>query len=546
MRMTRSKQRNVVVVNLYGGTKGRPIGLHLFNAISKADDVKGKCSNRVHHLPIDVHDIKSGSDFFQQVKTKIEGATKMPLQPEKILFVIDEVLPEKFWGHILDTFCDQFKESHVWCADGLIPQQLGKFNDGAESVQMSNISRLPPSIQRPLYHADWDEVRKKCYSPDAQKQNMAESGAEKGGTAHAVKKKGGKTAVTKQAQSTDHGWQHNLCTNGPTPVCVRHQAHGSDNKLIDCERCARELAVLMKDKLKLVESADTRHFLPSAIAIIFSTPQDVQPSGKIGAERLEEYTKSVRESTFMKVLVEAMDPVKITVLNSLAYEEHDLETKELWDNIIVSWTDTFQGLERDVVIFLPGDTSHAKEERRPSNTTSEPKYPYETRSRSSQQILHQKERAASKEHSASESVITRPRSPTTLSTPSALYRPGSPQPSTSAQSHQAEAHASKPKKQPLQIEERFAALELATDRIIPVPGFSKAEKAITDPPPPFLYPLQSPGSSAEHQTSASESDPRMAYHYWKVEDVNRYTEWDKTNLVFAATRCTSQLILLIP
>ena len=533
MRMTRSKQRHVVVVNLYRGTKGRPIGLHLFNAISKADDVKGKCSNRVHHLPIDVHDIKSGSDFFQQVKTKIEGAEEMFPQPEQILFVIDEVLPERFWGHILDTFCDQFKKSHVWCADGLISRKLEKFSDGVESVRMSNISRLPPSIQRLLYHADWEEVRKKCYSPDAQKQNMAESGVEKGGTAHAVKKKGGKTAVTEQAQSTDGGWQHNLCTNGPTPVCVRHQAHGSDNKLIDCEKCARELGVLMKDKLKLVESADTRHFLPSAIAIIFSTPQDVQPSGEIAAERLEEYTKSVRESTFMKVLVEAMDPVKITVLNSLAYKEDDLETKELWDNIIVSWTDTFQGLERDVVIFLPGDTSHAKEER----------HPYETRSRSSQQILHQKERAASKEHSASESVITRSRSPTT---PSAPYRPGSPQPSTSAQSHQAEAHASKPKKQPLQIEERIAALELATDRIIPVPGFSKAEKAITDPPPTFLYHLQSPGSSAEHQTSASELDPRMAYHYWKVEDVNRYTEWDKTNLVFAATRCTSQLILLIP
>ena len=35
-------------------------------------------------------------------------------------------------------------------------------------------------------------------------------------------------------------------------------------------------------------------------------------------------------------------------------------------------------------------------------------------------------------------------------------------------------------------------------------------------------------------------------YWWKEEDVQRYSNWDKSNLFVAGSRCLSQLIMLIP
>lgn len=484
---------HVVVVDLYRGAKGRPIGRNIVNAIRNAEDVKGTPGeNRVHHLPIDVHDIKFGSHFVREVVKEVPGA-KTESQGKKILFVIDEVLPGSFWHQIWTTFQGKFKSSQVWCADGFVPQQLEDKEGKVQHVTMTSIYRLPSSVQRVLYHADWEESRKSSYRPDAQKQDQKE-----------VK-------------------IFSVSTNGPTPVCVRHRDHDpqSETKLIDCELCAEELATLMRDKLKLVATVDTAqpgtssqapYFLPSSTTIIFSIPESLYTQSpdeslknhiETTASDAKKYDENIKDSKFLNRLKKELAHVKVTALTSLTDGAQDLEGEDLWNHILVSWTDTFQGLERDVVIFLPGDAS--------------------TKQVTSESRIDEKRQS------------DKPTRPTRSATgqPSAPSRsPGSPQPSTSAADKRTPQGAS-----PQAEAASSASAVVTSSRKIPVPGFAKAVS--TRSSSPRRQGMASPESTLPPPKG-------MAPFYWRAEDINRYTEWDKTNLAFAASRCTAQLILLVP
>ncbi|KAL8602146.1 hypothetical protein ACOMHN_007415 [Nucella lapillus] len=60
-------------------------------------------------------------------------------------------------------------------------------------------------------------------------------------------------------------------------------------------------------------------------------------------------------------------------------------------------------------------------------------------------------------------------------------------------------------------------------------------------------PEVTPSGEASGSRSSSEAGSlKMANYWWKEEDIQRYSNWDKSNLFVAGSRCLSQLIMFIP
>ena len=471
--LAKSGSHHVIVLNVYRGGEGLPIGFHIFKAIENGR--KSSKTNRVHHLQINLND-KLSKDTFVGKVSKLDP--KMMQNKSQILFLVDEIFPQKYWRSILASFFEDFKECSVWCSDGLVPRELSTpSNKGAIKMKenkLHGILRLPPAVQSVLYHADWDEKRKGLYAPDAQKRLE-------------------------------------VPTKGPLPVCVRHKDHNIKHidKITDCKQCAEELFGLLK-KMKLLEegcsaqgaSSQPSGILPCSIAVFFGTPRDLYEDAnggesnqiEITSVKFRSYVEEIRNGEFMKGLQELF-PDKVNVCTSPKDEGLNPQGNKCWNDILVSWTDTVQGLEKDVVIFLPGDIANDVSRTRSGS-------PYQPLSPGGAVTTHVKEPSKS------------------------------PQPHSSHQT--APSGVAKATGQPSSEPQRGT-------REIPVPGLAKKS---------------STGASSEKKTQAVKFEKKatasvthekgLARSYWRVEDVNRYSDWDKTSLVYTATRCTAQLILLIP
>ncbi|KAK7095139.1 hypothetical protein V1264_006585 [Littorina saxatilis] len=205
--------------------------------------------------------------------------------------------------------------------------------------------------------------------------------------------------------------------------------------------------------MKLVEGDGSQgnppqpsYFLPCSIVILFSIPPDFYERSSEGAnhfeinnERFSCYVDKVNTSKFM-LRLQARLPVQL--LTNITEHNRDLESEDHQNKIFVSWVDVFQGLERDVVVFLPGDMRK-------------------------------------------------------------ILVPG-----------------------------------LSHNTSIPSPAVSSDQPAVAGPSTSPVTPPK--------KTPTFESKKDMSLSYWRTRDIRRYTDWDKYNLVLAATRCTSQLILLVP
>ncbi|KAL8625765.1 hypothetical protein ACOMHN_012357 [Nucella lapillus] len=425
------ERTKVVVVDLcrgpyyYCGKPGRPVCHRIVQAIQGSE--KGKYKQNVHHLFLNVHHKVTATDF----KNKVPGY----LKTTDILFVIDEILPEEEWCDVLQVLEKDFKDSHVWCADGILPQQLSvRWTFRSELL---GIHRIPHSVQRVLWHADWDKQRIGSYTPDAD------------------------TGPERQI----------LASNGPTPVCIRHADHGAQPgcgpnvPVIDCAKCAEDLAATLvsMDMVKGTQaeprtggqgepsqSSQQTDYLPCSIAILFGLPQDryTIKAETIYVETTEndirEYVEALETCSFVTKLRECL-AAKVTVLDPLT-ESRDLDV--LWNDVIVSWTDFFTGLERAVVVYLPGDT----------------------------------------------------RGPMVPMVPMPGVRRGA----------EADRQAQSPTTR-------------SADR--------QAQSLTT----------RSAGSRSAVATRGS-----LTRRHWRVGDLTRYTDLDHANLVWAATRCCGQLIMMVP
>ncbi|KAK7095140.1 hypothetical protein V1264_006586 [Littorina saxatilis] len=117
---TRSKSCHVIVVNVYRGSKGRPIGFHITNTIQ--DSYEGTFHDKVHHLPIDILDMQES--FVDQVNKLFPAGDKKP-DWKDVLFIVDEMLdPVHYWSEIFSALQNDFKDSPVWCADGLMSNNM--------------------------------------------------------------------------------------------------------------------------------------------------------------------------------------------------------------------------------------------------------------------------------------------------------------------------------------------------------------------------------------------------------------------------------------
>ena len=448
-----AQDRRVVVLDLYRGVKGRPIGMHVFDAIRNASDVG--YSRRVHRIAFDVNDDVSQSDFVGEVERTARNIT-----PTDTLFILDEVLPENCWSGILEALRKEFAKSQVWCADGLLPQRLSGFQD----VCMPFIFRMPPTVQKLLYHADWDEDRKGCYSPEACTQHNKATASVP-------------SPIEKASWGGDagSGMQYHLTTNGPTPLCVLHKHH-IPNSVLGCEQCADELAQLLKVKMKMVktQAISLEPFLPCSIAILYTVPWDYYSNASSGMnlteDKLKEYINLVECCPFISRLRQQLG-VNVNVL-TMDDMHQDLEQESLWNVVQVGWADWFQGLERDVVIVLPSDTAVSGVSR-------------------SGREFRRHYSSAEQGHEFHEWPV--------------------------------------------------------------LPGFDASQKRFESP---LLVRNRRPKKAAAAATAARTSTtaavslrsppPSMSSYYWRIDHVKRYTPWDRRGLVFAVTRCSSQVILMVP
>ncbi|XP_070176907.1 uncharacterized protein [Littorina saxatilis] len=554
-----SRLSNVVVLDMYRGLKGRPIGIHIKNAIRDADEEA--FDGRVHHLPIDVLD--NQESFVQQVEDLFEGTKP---KWKDVLFIIDEMLPLSYWRGFFKAFQNEFKDSHVWCADGLIAQEL---DDAPEfkHLQLEHIYRLPGSVQKVMYHADWDEKRKQQYLSDV-KRDAASSASTQQAAQLKKTRASGETPQSREQpgqSSADRTPRLNVCTHGPTAVCIKHQHRASNKALLDCVQCAEELIDLLINKMKLVENEthsstkksvvgekaqaatlqakpDEGHgqaassdmdvdeednpgavagpslFLPCSIVIVFSIPSNLYQASTQGSDHVEinkedyeDYVAKLNDSQFISTLRKAL-PVQLFSGTTGPGEEQnqDPDCQDNWDKVLLSWVDIFQGLERDVVIFLPGETAFQTEE----SSGSSLQVP---------EISTMNIRDPPSPRKEKKSPASSPRS-------MSRNRSQDPQPSTRTEKEVTGRSTGK----------RPAAAARIHERKIPEPGLA-------------IRTSQQPVSSRTRRAlpdttaaTAAATEKGMSSYYWRVRDIQRYTEWDKTSLMFAATRCTSQLIMLVP
>lgn len=478
------QQAIVIVVDMYRGNKGRPGGIHVYQSIMKENPTDFE--NKVHHLKFDANN--NMLEKFNKKMAKIKS--KDSTQNKHLLFVIDQILPIHFWEDVLAHLDSEYKESHVWISDGLVEQSLGdrpkiKFHE----IRLRQMCRIPPTVRKVLYQVDWipTEDKRKRYSMDSRSDEDVE------GPAKAVPlgkdATTGKAVVCGEGKSTSPGQDTTECTElnttvctsmtGPTVLTVRHQHHKPETDMLNCETCAEDLAALLRNKLKLFkEGASDKQMLDCSIVILFNIPEhQYQPSEKfddqyveICSSKCESYSAKVANSELVKKL-EMLLPVKIISAEKEKIE--DFESEERWDNILLCWVDKFQGVDRDVVIYLPSEMAQTKGATAPE--------PFHGKQKSSEPDYREKCRAE-----ASAEPETR-------------------------------------------------------KRRLPLPGVSikiqkkEEEQDVTEAIP---------------QPSNSSSSPadggKLAHLYWTLKDTERYSDWDKTNLMFAGTRAEGQLILMVP
>nr|KAG5689874.1 hypothetical protein BaRGS_002385 [Batillaria attramentaria] len=173
-----SADHQVVVLNMYRGAEGRAIGKQIYRNIKGSSG--SEFENRVFHLQFDVN---GGGDFDAEVNNLLGPvARKEEIPMHNLMFVVDEIYVADFWKQILVSFDHGFAACHVLTA-GL----FSSAPPGFAELELEVVHRCPPSVQNLLFHVDWKEERRRHYVRD--------------------------TGIPEVA------------TNGPTPLCIRHQLH---------------------------------------------------------------------------------------------------------------------------------------------------------------------------------------------------------------------------------------------------------------------------------------------------------------------------------
>ncbi|KAK7489779.1 hypothetical protein BaRGS_00018961 [Batillaria attramentaria] len=296
------KDSVIIVVNMHEVAEGRSVG-HLIHEAIK-DCPPQTFDDRVHHLGIKVAD--------RSFEGKVEGLLKEKSR-DRVLFIMDEVLPASSWAGIRKILDQNYKDSFVWCASDNDKEQL----EGFAQRKLTVVHRCPPSVQHVLFELD-DDKKASPYKPDCRQQGE-------------------------------------ISANGVTAICIRHSLHKDCSlKVQDCRQCGEELGKLLKNVFKVIatdeddaarsssrpktrgaSAEEEQSILPCSVTIAATRPSTTVP----GAENLE-------NCPLMKTLRNKLHVVSYPSDPNLVHER-------FWGKILVSDTDTFKGLEWEIVIFIP-------------------------------------------------------------------------------------------------------------------------------------------------------------------------------------------------
>jgi hypothetical protein len=639
------------------------MGLHVKNSILMSHK---QYASRVHYLPIDA-DKKINKEEFKQKVHKVVNENQ--INPVNLMFIVDEILPGRYWNELLDALdTGDYKNSHVWCADGLLPQRLGAGHDEKfHRVTLRSTCRIPVSVQKVLNHVAWEEVRLDRYLQSQKKEESVEGqaaiaagpsseGAE--GTALMTRRalrsqaaspsadasarpasKGnypdphtsGQSQKLAKDSTTEVKTSVSMPTRGPIPLSIRHESHPQDVAVVDCVQCADELAELLIHRLKLLEEISANssasgatsaeaNILPCSIVVLFSIPEEKYKDApttedeediqrvEISKERFEEYAKLVDSSPFVQRLEKRL-PSSVKIAKFLKVsddkEEHDFESKKLWNDILLCWVDKFQGLVRDVVIYLPSERSpitqrainsvqthdapafntadkHKRNIPLPGVTAAEsagtpkasattaagkrkiplpgvtvpekkPKVTFKMKDVGDEDTTAEKAERSDRIPRPASPRSPSPKSPEASSPRRSLRRksveeeaePGSsgkkssprdrsPAPSSKRRPLKGRSKSEEEENKGEEEEKEAMQTEPSSDQ----PATSQASSSSTSRVPSHPDDSKSPPSKADLR--------KLAHMYWRKADIARYSQWDQTNLMLAASRSTAQLILLVP
>ncbi|PVD21968.1 hypothetical protein C0Q70_17771 [Pomacea canaliculata] len=328
MFLCETKLHHVVVLNLYRGAKGRVIGSHIMKALCRPDDTYGHgvavVKSRVHHVCLDLNDDVS---IVQVVRQTLPSDVEM----KDVLFIIDEVLPERYWQNILLALGAGLRNCHVWCAG--LSSNAPKGLSGCQTSSLSLVLRCPPSVQNVLQRVDWEDQRKRAYRGDADNPNVA--------------------------------------SNGPAPLSIRHERHQGGVTVAECAKCAEELASLLQHELHLVRPQDRDPALPSDIVasvqspvqipcqiiVLYSVPRqqfrgsslEMRDELELPADRFKRHVEKMSSCMFFVKLKEKLGNVTLRVVETL--DDPSVEGGDNSNEILFSWVDIVQVWKKTLLSF---------------------------------------------------------------------------------------------------------------------------------------------------------------------------------------------------
>ncbi|XP_059141655.1 uncharacterized protein LOC131929453 [Physella acuta] len=194
------KDYQVIILNTRLGSKGRTVGHVMESQINKTQGLS-KTAVRV--------DI----DLVDDTKTLIDELKQYQATNSTVRFLIDEVTWVPETEELITLLKKYFPLSAIWCAGLLQECQPKDF----QSEQLLNILRCPPSVQRVLRLVDNREDRCGMYHLNSSKAGLP--------------------------------------TDGPAPYFIIHSRHGSPGvQPYDCKQCAQDLSDFLLNHLNMKDN----------------------------------------------------------------------------------------------------------------------------------------------------------------------------------------------------------------------------------------------------------------------------------------------------
>ncbi|KAH9491411.1 hypothetical protein Btru_031274 [Bulinus truncatus] len=305
------KKHSVVILNTRLGSKGRTVGHVMESTINKTIENSGSKKSKLNKaMRIDIDLAEDEKSIESEVLRNID-------KQKNPMFLIDEVtwIPET--GKLIQILKTHSPQSTIWCA-GMLPECKP---DGFESQELQAILRCPPSVQRVLRLVDNRKERQSLYHLDSSKAGLP--------------------------------------TDGPSPYFIIHSKHGRPEvQPYDCVMCAELLSEFLLNNLnlkKVLLSHDVEgcrlHFNDAVLAV--SMPQSWHHYTErgywaISREALHSNMMLLGSGPFCQTLLDKQIPLKVEGAMTFTPDKN-VQTQ----TFAMCPIGSVHGLEYKVVVCMP-------------------------------------------------------------------------------------------------------------------------------------------------------------------------------------------------